>query len=52
MSPVPAGPSNAGRTLAKWVWAQDGTGNEGWFGPGDIPPAWAASVITNPDVWE
>ncbi|MEV0759529.1 hypothetical protein [Nocardia sp. NPDC050435] len=38
--------------LNTYVHVQDHTGENHEFGPGSEIPAWAASAITNPDVWE
>jgi hypothetical protein len=52
VSPVPAGPLIGGRTLRVRVFVQDGAGLEQWFDAGTVPPDWAASLLTNPDLWE
>lgn len=41
----------AGRSLAVTVYLTDPDGAVVPFGPGEVPPKWAAEQITNPDVW-
>jgi hypothetical protein len=40
------------RALNAYVAVTKKDGTAVWFAPGDTPPKWAASQITNPDVWE
>lgn len=40
------------RALNAYVAVTKKDGTAVWFGPGDTPPKWAATQITNPDVWE
>lgn len=40
------------RALNAYVAVTKKDGTAVWFGPGDQPPKWAATQITNPKVWE